>query len=157
VTTRGRGLAALATCGLLSVSLSACGGEDFANDPRPAVPLSITGVIQEREVTISPSSFGAGPIVLTISNQTKGSHTITLVGRPKRGERVSETAGPINPFDAATLQYDLAEGRYRVKANSDRRSLPGGIDPGEPRPPIKPGRIVVGEPRPPASSELQQP
>lgn len=158
MTTRGRGLAARATCGLLSVlSLSACGGEDFENDPRPPAPLSITGVIQEREVTISPSSFGAGPIVLTISNQTKGSHTVMLVGRPERGGRVSETAGPINPFDAATLQYDLAEGRYQVKANSNRRSLPGGVDPGEPRPPIQPGRIVVGPPRPSASNELQQP
>lgn len=158
MTTRGWGLPALAACGLSCVfSLSACGSEDFPNDPRPPEPLSITGVIQEREVTISPKSFGAGPIVLTISNQTNGSHTITLVGRPDDGARVSETAGPINPFDAATLQYDLQEGRYQVRANSDRSRLANGIDPGEAPAGIRPGVIVVGPDRPSASSELQQP
>jgi hypothetical protein len=160
LTTRGRGLPALAVCGLVSVlSLSSCGGEDFANDPRPPEPISITGVIQEREVTISPSSFGAGPIVLTISNQTEASHTVMLVGRPEEGSRVNETAGPINPFDAATLQFDLAEGDYQVRANSDPGTLRNGIDPGPggSQKSIQPGRIVVGPPRPSASSELQQP
>jgi hypothetical protein len=137
--------------------IPSCGGEDFANEPRPPEPLSITGVIQEREITISPSSFGAGPIVLTISNQTKGSHSIMLVGNPDAGPRVSETAGPINPFDAATIQYDLAEGRYEVRVNSSSGRLQGGIDPGEAPGGIKPGEIVVGPPRPSASDELQQP
>ena len=41
-----RGLAAIAVAAALAtVGLSACGGEDFANERRPPVPITITGVI----------------------------------------------------------------------------------------------------------------
>lgn len=155
--TRARGRTVTACALAATLGLAACGGDDFANDPRPAQALAITGVITEREVTISPGSFGAGPVVLTISNQTQGSHSVTLVGKAEDGAKVDETAGPINPFDAATIQYDLAEGRYEVRANSDPSRLRGGIDPGEPPPGIEPGKVVVGPPRPSASNEVEQP
>ena len=39
-----------------------CGEDDFENEPRPPVPMELTGVIQDDKVTVSPSkNIGAGP------------------------------------------------------------------------------------------------
>jgi hypothetical protein len=131
---------------LVTLGVSACGDDDFANEPRPPVPLTLTGVITERDVTISPNEFGAGPIVLTISNQTPESHRVTLDGTADDGTEISEVTGPINPQDTATIQQTLPEGDYEVLANSD--STPSGI---------APGQITVGPPRASASDELELP
>ncbi|MBA3300764.1 MAG: hypothetical protein H0T15_02755 [Thermoleophilaceae bacterium] len=77
------------------------------------MPLQITGVITARSVTISPDSFGAGPVIITVANETKDSHTLTL-----KGPRASERVGPINPSDTAAIQKTLAEGKYTVSAAS---------------------------------------
>ena len=94
---------------------SGCGGEDFENERRPAVPIELTGVIQERGVTVSPKREGAGPFVITISNQTDDAHTVTL-----EGTSVEERVGPIQPQDTATIQKTLAQGKYEVRAGSER-------------------------------------
>lgn len=130
---------------LVTLPLGACGGEDFENEPRPPVPLAITGVVTDERVTISPNQFGAGPIVLTISNQTPRSHRIKLSGTGDDGTEINEITGPVNPQDTATIQQNLPPGSYRVSANSD-----GGAS-------IEPGRIVVDEKRPDASDELELP
>jgi len=77
------------------------------------VPVDLTGVIQQNKVTVSPNRVGAGPIIITISNQTKDAHTVTL-----EGERVKEQVGPINPLDTATIQKTLVPGDYEVRAGS---------------------------------------
>ena len=51
--TQAGGLALLA-CG--AAFLSACGEEDFKNDPRPAAAVNLTGVIQPKGVTIGHNS-----------------------------------------------------------------------------------------------------
>jgi hypothetical protein len=38
--------------------LAACGEDDFENNPRPAVAVELTGVIQEDKVTVSPDEVG---------------------------------------------------------------------------------------------------
>ena len=77
------------------------------------MPVDLTGVIQQNKVTVSPNRVGAGPIIITISNQTKDAHTVTL-----EGERVKERVGPINPLDTATIQSTLVPGDYEVRAGS---------------------------------------
>ncbi len=145
--TRGaRGRAALAAA-LATLGLSACGEDDFENERRPAVPVSVTGVITQQQVDISPDEFGAGPISLTISNQTPESHRVTLEGTAEDGTEISEVTGPINPQDAATIQQSLPTGEYEVVANSD----------GSLTPDIRPGAITVGPDRPSASDELELP
>ena len=94
---------------------SGCGGDDFENERRPAVPIELTGVIQERGVTVSPAKEGAGPFVITISNQTDDAHTVTL-----EGTSVEERVGPIQPQDTATIQKTLAQGKYEVRAGSEQ-------------------------------------
>jgi hypothetical protein len=98
------------------IALSGCGGgKDFANKPRPPVTLELTGVITRAKVTISPNKVGAGPVKITVSNQTGQSHTLTL-----DGQGVQEQVGPINPLDTATLQKTLKPGRYTVTAGTEQ-------------------------------------
>ena len=119
-----------------------CGTPDFENKPRPPVPVALTGVIQEKKVTVSPDKVGAGPVVITVSNQTKAAHTITL-----EGESISERVGPINPLDTATIQKTLKQGTYAVKAGS-ARALPHAI---------KPAKLTIGKERTSSSNQVLQP
>jgi hypothetical protein len=140
-TTRKRcGIALVATT--IASLATGCGEEDFANDPRPAVPRELGGVIQEDAVTVSPSREGAGPITLIVSNQTDDAHTVIL-----EGESVREQVGPINPLDTATIQKTLEPGEYEVRAGS----------PTAQRKPIEPAVLTIGKPRKSSSDELLLP
>ncbi|MGH2798754.1 MAG: hypothetical protein ACRDM0_14015 [Thermoleophilaceae bacterium] len=119
-----------------------CGDEDFENEPRPPVPLELTGVIQEDKVTVSPSSVGAGPLVITISNQTDARHTLTL-----EGESIKEEVGPVAPLDTATIQRTLAPGSYEVRAGSMRAV----------KKEIAPASLDIGKERENSNSELLLP
>lgn len=135
---------ALGAAALLALAGAGCGGgEDFANEPRPPVTLEVTGVITDDRVTVAPDQFGAGPVSLTISNQTPDSHTILLEGE----EIDTEEVGPINPMDTATLQKTLPEGTYEVSAES-REGVFSDIAPAE---------IDVGQERSTGSDDLQLP
>jgi hypothetical protein len=130
---------------LLAGSVTAatgCGGEDFANNPRPAAAIELTGVIRDTEVTISPAKVGAGPIVITISNQTNSAHTITL-----EGETIRERVGPVNPQGTGTIQKTLQPGTYKVKAGSEK-AVPREI---------KAAHLTIGKKRPSSSNEVLQP
>lgn len=96
--------------------VAGCGDDDFKNEPRAAVPELLTGVIKPREVIVSPNRVGAGPIQITISNQTDEAHTVTLAGAS-----VEERVGPVNPQDTATIQKTLEPGRYEVRAGAEER------------------------------------
>jgi len=100
---------------LAVVLLAGCGGEDFKNEARAPIRLELSGVIQDDEVTVSPSKIGAGPVAITISNQTDMPHSITL-----EGSSTIDRAGPIEPNDTATIQKTLEPGSYEVKAGSEK-------------------------------------
>ena len=100
---------------LAVVLLAGCGGEDFKNEARAPIRLELSGVIQNDEVTVSPSKIGAGPVAITISNQTDMPHSITL-----EGSSTIDRAGPIEPNDTATIQKTLEPGSYEVKAGSEK-------------------------------------
>jgi hypothetical protein len=133
--TLGVALAALAFVG--------CGGgKQFANDPRPPVTLALTGVITNDKVTISPNRVGAGPVTITVSNQTPQAHTLTL-----DGQGIQEQVGPIDPLDTARLQKTLAPGRYRVVVGSEVATAKA----------IEPATLVIGKERPSASNRVLLP
>ena len=126
-----------------ALTAAGCGEDDFENEPRSPVPMELTGVIQDDKVTVSPSkNIGAGPFVITISNQTDSEHTITL-----EGESIQEEVGPVAPLDTATIQRTLAPGTYEVKAGS-AKALPKGI---------APAALNVGAERENSNSELLLP
>jgi hypothetical protein len=128
---------------MAAIALSGCGGgKDFANKPRPPVPLQLTGVITKAKVTISPSKVGAGPVVITVSNQTGQSRTLTL-----DGQGLQERVGPINPLDTAQLQKTLKPGRYTVTAGSEQATAKS----------IAPATLVIGKERASGSDKVLLP
>ena len=95
--------------------MAGCGQEDFKNEPRAPIREALTGVIQPDAVTVSPSKLGAGPVEITISNQTDAKHSITL-----EGKSIVERGGQVEPGGTATIQKTLQPGTYEVKAGSAR-------------------------------------
>ena len=110
--TRVRAYAGLAIAAAL---FAGCGDDDFKNEARAPVREALTGVIQDDEVTVSPSRLGAGPVEITISNQTDQGHSVTL-----EGESIVDRQGPVAPGDTVTIQKTLAPGSYEVKAGSEK-------------------------------------
>jgi hypothetical protein len=100
---------------IAAVIVAGCGDEDFKNEARAPIREALTGVIQDDKVTVSPSKIGAGPVEITISNQTKADHTVTL-----EGESIVERQGPVAPGDTLTIQKTLTKGSYEVKAGSEK-------------------------------------
>jgi hypothetical protein len=106
---------ACAGLAIAAAIVAGCGEDDFKNEARAPVREALTGVIQDDKVTVSPSKLGAGPVEITISNQTKAVHTVTL-----EGESIVERQGPVSPGDTVTIQKTLAQGNYEVKAGSEK-------------------------------------
>lgn len=136
-------LSVLCAAGL---ALAACGEDDFENEPRPAVPKQLTGVITAQKLTVSPSTLGAGPVVITVSNQDDAAHTVTLESADGDGT-IREQVGPINPLDTATLQRTLTTGSYTVSAGSEAAVERE----------IKPATLTIGKDRKSGSDELLLP
>ena len=136
------------TAGLLAVIagvlvLAGCGDDDeFKNDPRPPIPVQLSGVITESELSVEPSEIGAGPIVLIVANQTEQAHSVTLEGPSGR-----EEVGPINPLDTGRIQHNLEQGSYEIRAGSDEA-----VDRE-----IEPATLNVGPKRPSSSDDVLLP
>ena len=127
----------------VALMLAGCGGgTDFANNPRPPVPLQLTGVITKEKVTISPNKVGAGPVVITVSNQDHQAHTLTLVG-----QGIQEQVGPISPLDTAQLQKTLSPGRYHVTVGTTTATAKA----------ITPATLVIGKQRASGSNRVLLP
>jgi hypothetical protein len=136
---------ALALALAATLAAAGCGGDDeFANELRPATPITIGAVITDKQVTATPSHFGAGTIELIVSNQTSTSQRLQLRSEhlARGGRTLAQSTGPINPGGTATLKAAVDEGSYVVSAGSPR---------------IEPAALDVGPPRASAQDRLLQP
>lgn len=144
---RGReGTLRRATCGLAVaavIALAGCASDDtYKNQPRPPQTLVITAAILPDKVSVSPSTFGAGPVSLVVANETDASQRISIVRQINGQSQASEQTGPINPHDTATLKADVDEGDYEIRVEGAG---------------IKPATVSVGATRPSAQNDLLQP
>jgi hypothetical protein len=139
VATRVRACIALAIAAAL---IAGCGDDDFKNEARAPVRLALTGVIKDDKVTVSPAKIGAGPVQITISNQTDSIRTITL-----EGESIRERQGPVQPGDTATIQKTLEPGSYEVRAGSKKAV----------RKEIQPAVLVIGKKRANSNNDVLLP
>ena len=128
-------LATVAGCG---------GGSDYANNPRPPAPINVTAAITNSRVSVSPQRFGAGPIVLIISNQSSSAQEVTFetneLGGSQPGRKFSTT--PINPRGTATLKVDVRQGDWKLGTRD------GGV---------RAAAVSVGRQRKSAQNDLLQP
>jgi hypothetical protein len=106
-----------------ALAAAGCGGTSSsgASRPRPPVPIIITASISPKEVSVSPTRFGAGPITLIVSNQTSASQRVTLESDepPGQGPGIRQQTAPISPRDTASLRAVVRPGRYRVAVAGD--------------------------------------
>jgi len=142
-----RRTAALAPLAVAAVlALGGCGSSsaDYKNDPRPPGPIIITGYISDQRVSVSPSSFGAGPVSLIVTNQTGTAQRVTLesAGAAGTGPGIRQVTAPISPQDTATLKVDVKPGSYSVHVGGDA---------------IRAARLKVGPQRASAQNDLLQP
>jgi hypothetical protein len=113
----------VATAGavLFASALAGCGDEggDYANKPRPATPINVTAAISDKEISISPKEFGAGPVVIIVSNQTGTKQTLTLQTEELGGSQpgLKQSTDPIAPRGTGTLKADVREGSYALSAS----------------------------------------
>jgi len=129
----------------LASSAAACGSQaDYANRPRPPAPINVTAAITDQRVAVSPDRFGAGPVVLIITNQSSEEREVTIQTDEVGGDRegIRQKTSPINARGTAELKVNVREGTYRVSVDSED---------------IEPARLVVGEERASAQNELLQP
>ena len=138
-----QGHAAVVLCAVALIA--ACGEEDdYENRPRPPAPIVVSASINDERVSVSPRTFGAGPITLIVTNQTQNAQELVLetdeIGGSAPG--IEQQTGPISPGDTASLKANLREGSYRVAVNGRG---------------IAEASLDVGEARPSAQNELLQP
>ena len=128
-----RPLAAL----LVALALAGCGGEDGESTrrPRPPAPITVTAAIKDDRVSVSPARFGAGPVVVLVSNQSGAPQRVTLETDELAGEEpgVARSAGPVAPHAVARLQLDVREGTYALRT-ADRAIRPATLRVGPRRP-----------------------
>jgi hypothetical protein len=108
---------------VLALTGAGCGGgDDFPNRERAPARITLGVSVTPRDITVSPSRIGAGPVELIASNLTSTAQQITL-----RSEALSagtapllQRTGPINPGDTASLTADLVQGTYRITTRAGR-------------------------------------
>jgi hypothetical protein len=122
---------------------SACGSDttSYTNAPRPPSPINVTAAITDQRIEVSPRRFGAGPIVLIISNQSSDAQAVTFE-TDGADAGIRQTTSAINPAGTAQLQIDVDQGRYRLSVGDHT---------------IRPASVRVGKPRESAQNALLQP
>jgi hypothetical protein len=107
---------------LAVVAFAACGSDDEReNTLRPPAPINVTAAIDDQRVRVSPRSFGAGPVVFVISNQSGAPQELTLETDELGGDSggIQRSSGPIAARSTATLKVDVGEGTYRLATAGD--------------------------------------
>jgi hypothetical protein len=133
----------VAIVAIAAAFVAGCGESDFKNEPRAAVPLQLTGVIQSARVTISPARhLGAGPFVITISNQTDSTHPVTL-----EGGQIKAEIGSVAPDDTIEIRKTLDPGTYQVRAGSAKAVVKE----------IEPATLDIGPERADSNNDLLLP
>jgi hypothetical protein len=143
-TTLRAGALILASVGA-SVLGAGCGDSDsHKNKLKPPEPINVTASVSDKRVSVSPNAFGAGPIVLIITNQTARTQDVTLETDTTSGKAgIQQSTGPIvAEGGTAQLQVNVGQGTYRLSVADGR---------------VDAATIAVGTSRGTSQNELLQP
>ena len=126
------------------LAVAGCGsGSSYKNDPRPPQTIVISTAILPDKVSVSPAKFGAGPVSVTVANETDASQQLSIVRKVNgQTQETNDKTGPINPHDTATMKAELDEGDYELRVEGNG---------------IAPAVISVGAARASAQNDLLQP
>jgi len=143
-TDRTRRLPAVALTGL-ALAVAGCGGEDdYKNELRPPSPINVTAYVSSDRVSVSPATFGAGPIVVVVTNQSNASQEVTFASESAgtSGEGDVSQSALIDPGGTGEIKLDVAQGNYMVRTGDEA---------------VRPAAVTVGPKRESAQNELLQP
>lgn len=124
--------AAAAGCGSTTTS--------YANRDRPPAPVMVSGSIDGQRVRLSPTSVGAGPVVVIVANLTPRDQRLTFETDGRSGG-IRSTAS-VGPQDTTRMQVAPRRGSYRLSVR-DRG--------------VQPAALRVGPRRPSAQNQLLEP
>jgi hypothetical protein len=130
---------------LVALVVAGCGGgSHFANQPKPPAPITVSAAIDRSHVRVSPTSFGAGPVTIIVSNQSGAPQTVTFQTNEVAGSEpgITRTAGPVADRNTTTIQANPREGTYSLSVKAAG---------------VRPAAIAVGKPRRASSDQLAQP
>ena len=138
-----------------ATAVSGCGsgGGHYANKPRPPSPVNVTVYINDQQVSISPASTGAGPVVFIVTNQASQAVSMTILPSGSATSQSVADTGPISPQATAQIKVNMHQGSYEV-ATSAKASTQAAAATANP---IRPATLSIGEPRPSASNQLMSP
>ncbi len=120
----------------LAAGLTACGRDDFKNDPRPPVPAEVSIKMGNGGISVSPKEFGAGLVNFTVANLTTDPLTLEIKGP------VDATTDEIPPAGTQTIKLEVKMGGYEA---SDREGT------------LRPFQFTVGPERPSGQNDLLLP
>lgn len=106
----------LAFSALVLVMAGCGGGSGRGKNNRPPIPIVVAVQIGENEVTASPQMFGAGPITLLVSNQTRVPQKLTV-----DGPRLKRTL-PVDSSDTASLKIVPQPGDYTLSLDETQQA-----------------------------------
>jgi hypothetical protein len=129
-------LAALAIVAAAAAA-AGCGSNEPITTTRPPDPIQVAAKIDANRVAVSPNNFGAGVVILTVTNSSASPVRLALSG-PKNA-----VTSEIKPGQPDSVQIALPEGRYRASAE------------GNPR--VQAGSFTVASERPNSDSKLLLP
>ena len=113
--------------GAAALAISACGEDDFENNPRPAAPIELSALISDGGVKVSPAKdVGAGPVTVTISNQTDDPERLVFDGP------TDDSSDPVIAGGTGSMKFDLAEGEYTVSTGEEGPSQQFSVGPDRP-------------------------
>ena len=128
---------------VLAFGVVSCGAEsDYANKPRPPAPISVTAAIDKTRIRVSPPTFGGGPVVFIISNQSGADQKVTFESDGTENGGIRRATNTIEPRSTANLKVDAPEGTYTLTASGDN---------------VAPATIEVGKRRPSSQNDLLLP
>lgn len=100
--------------GAAALAISACGDDDFENNPRPPAPIELSALISDGAVKVSPAKdVGAGPATVTISNQTDDAARLVFEGP------TDNSSDPIIAGGTGSMKLNLSEGDYTVSTGEE--------------------------------------
>jgi hypothetical protein len=141
---------AFAAVALGALLVAGCGSTaplNFKGKSRPSPPVDVSVYVNDRGISISPSSVGAGLVVFYVTNQATRAELITVF-RTHHPDAVAVNSGDLPANGTATVTADLRKGHYDLTGS--------GFVGGNPAP-IAPAVLRIGPPRQAGDSALLQP
>jgi hypothetical protein len=114
----------------------------------------LTVYVNDRRVSVSPSSVGAGPVLFIITNQASNAESLAITSSGGSSAQPLADTGPISPQATAQLAVDMnTPGAYTVGIAPSGSTQAAATTPTG----IQPALIHVGTPRSSSNNQVEQP